>query len=137
MMRRAVMLFAAISLAVWAAPPLRAQNAATGSPGRGYVVFFQEWSAALDAPALQAIAAAAAIAAKTPDAPITVTGYADPLGSVQANIYLTETRAQVVTDQLTADGVNPARIHQRAAGKVGFQLTSQESRRVVITIGGS
>jgi outer membrane protein OmpA-like peptidoglycan-associated protein len=136
-MRRAVVLFAALGLAISAIAPLQAQNATGSSSGRAYVVFFQEWSAALDTPALQTIAAAAAIAAKDPNAPVIVTGYADPLGSVQANIYLTETRAQVVTDQLTADGVNPVRIRQRAAGKVGFQLTSQESRRVVIAIGGS
>lgn len=136
-MRRAVVLFAVLGLAACTVAPAPAGSAAPPVSGRSYVVFFQEWSAGLDKPALQTIAAAAAVAAGNPAAPVVVTGYADPLGSVQANIYLTETRAQVVTDQLTADGINPARIHQRAAGKVGFQLTSQESRRVVITIGGS
>jgi outer membrane protein OmpA-like peptidoglycan-associated protein len=147
-MRRAVVLFAILGLAACtatapsatsqtAAPPqpASAANPPVGSTGRNYVVFFQEWSAGLDAPALRTIALAAAAAAKSPAAPITVTGYADPLGSVQANIYLTETRAQVVTDQLTADGVSPARIHQHAAGKVPYTLTSQESRRVIIAVG--
>ena len=150
-MRRAVVLFAILGLAACAAtapqptaaqpaappPPAPVANPPVGSTGRNYVVFFQEWSAGLDEPALKTIAIAAAAAAKNPAAPVTVTGYADPLGSVQANIYLTETRAQVVTDQLTADGVNPARIHQHAAGKVPYTLTSQESRRVIIAVGGS
>ncbi|MGH7085780.1 MAG: OmpA family protein [Acetobacteraceae bacterium] len=101
-----------------------------------FVVFFQEWSAGLDKPALQTIAAAARAAAEDPGAKISVTGYADLLGSVQANLYLTETRAQVVTDQLTADGVAAPRITQHAAGQVPYQLTSQESRRTIITVGG-
>ncbi|HTU52748.1 MAG TPA: OmpA family protein [Acetobacteraceae bacterium] len=151
-MRRAVMLFAVLGLAACAAtapstpqatapkttaapPPAPVANPPVGATGRNYVIFFQEWSAGLDQPALKTIALAAAAAAKNPAAPVTVTGYADPLGSVQANIYLTETRAQVVTDQLTADGVSPARIHQHAAGKVPYTLTSQESRRVIIAVG--
>lgn len=104
--------------------------------GQRFVVFFQEWSAALDKPALQTIAAAARAAAADPQAKISVTGFADPLGSVQANVYLTETRAQVVTDQLTANGVAAARITQHSAGQVPYQLTSQESRRVIIAVGG-
>ncbi|MGH7079167.1 MAG: OmpA family protein [Acetobacteraceae bacterium] len=101
-----------------------------------FVVFFQEWSAGLDKPALQTIAAAARAAAEDPGAKISVTGYADLLGSVRANLYLTETRAQVVTDQLAADGVAAPRITQHAAGQVPYQLTSQESRRTIITVGG-
>ncbi len=141
-MRRAVLLIAMLGLAGGGAiiPPLANAQPANGSangPGRAFIVFFQEWSAGFDEPALQTIALAAAAAKADPSAAIAVTGYADPLGSVQANIYLTETRAQVVTDQLVADGVSPSRIHQHAAGKVPYQLTSQESRRVVITVGGS
>jgi outer membrane protein OmpA-like peptidoglycan-associated protein len=131
-MRRLVVLLAVLGIAGCAMTPATATP-----PGRKYVVFFQEWSAGLDAPALQTIAAAAAAAAKDTGASVTVTGYADPLGSVQANIFLTETRAQVVIDQLTADGVAPGRIRRVAAGKVPYQLTSQESRRVVISVGGS
>jgi outer membrane protein OmpA-like peptidoglycan-associated protein len=141
-MRRAASLFAVLALAGCAAtaPQTASMQVAAPPPGtlpgRNYIVFFQEWSAGFDAPALKTIAVAAAQAKQDPAATITVTGYADPLGSVQANIYLTETRAQVVTDQLTADGVPAARIRQRAVGKVPYELTSQESRRVVITISG-
>ena len=101
-MRRAVLLLIVLGLAGCAAPPQTASmQVATASaggpppgtpPGRNYIVFFQEWSAAFDTPALKTIAAAAAQAQSDPAATVTVTGYADPLGSVQANIYLTETR---------------------------------------------
>ena len=39
-----------------------------------------------------------------------VIGFADPAGSQKANIDLSRTRAQVVVDQLTRDGVEPGRI---------------------------
>ncbi len=157
-MRRAVVLFAIFGLAACtaAAPPANTaqtggtQTGGTGTggieigpppaanpAGRTYIIFFQEWSAGLDASALKTIASAVSAARAEPGAAVIVTGYADPLGSVQANIYLTETRAQVVTDQLAADGLDPARVRRYAVGKVPYQLTSQESRRVVITIGGS
>ena len=134
-MRRIGVLFAVLGLAACTATATSPQ--AGTAPGRKFVVFFQPWSAGLDAPALQTIAAAAAAAAKDPAAPVTVTGYADPTGSVQANIFLTETRGQEVVDQLVADGVKATRIHRLAAGEVSYQLTSQESRRAVIAIGGS
>lgn len=130
-MRRWFLLLAMCGLA---APALAAQPAPQG--GQRFIVFFQEWSAGLDQPALATIAAAAQAAERAPTAAIDVTGYADPLGSVQANIYLTETRAQVVTDQLAADGVARSRIQQHAKGKVPYALSSQESRRVVVTVGG-
>ncbi|MDA8051309.1 MAG: OmpA family protein [Rhodospirillales bacterium] len=135
-MRPLAVLLAVAGLTACAVAPHAATPQVAAVPGRNYVVFFQEWSAALDASALQTIAAAAGTAAQDPSAAVSVAGFADPLGSVQANIYLTETRAQVVTDQLAADGVAAARIHQHAAGKVPHQLTSQESRRVVISAGG-
>ena len=46
------------------------------------------------------------------------------------------TRAQVVADQLVTDGVDRSRIVIGAQGATGFTLTSQESRRVEIAIGG-
>jgi len=135
-MRRLAVLLAVWGFAASALAPQAVVPQAAAASARTFVVFFQEWSAGLDKPALETIAAAARAAAQDPSATVTVTGFADPLGSVQANIYLTETRAQVVTDQLTADGVAAARIHQHAAGKVPYQLTSQESRRAVIVVGG-
>jgi outer membrane protein OmpA-like peptidoglycan-associated protein len=104
--------------------------------GRGYVVFFQEWSAGLDHAANNVIAAAARAAAAAPDTPVHVVGSADTLGSPQANVYLSETRAQVVADALVTDGVAANRIVQQARGSLQPVGGLVESRRVTITIGG-
>jgi outer membrane protein OmpA-like peptidoglycan-associated protein len=107
----------------------RAQQAPT------YVVYFQEWSAALDASAQSVIAHAADWAKANPGPSVRVTGFADPTGSKKANILLSELRAQVVVDQLTGDGVDANRIAQAGQGSVQFALTSQESRRVTVSFG--
>jgi outer membrane protein OmpA-like peptidoglycan-associated protein len=104
-------------------------------PGQRYLVFFQEWSASLDDGGQAAVTAAAGWANQHPDAPVTVIGFADPEGSPQANRDLSRTRAQVVADQLATDGVAPARITVRSAGSVDYTMDSQESRRVIITLG--
>jgi outer membrane protein OmpA-like peptidoglycan-associated protein len=107
------------------------------TPPHKILVFFQEWSAAIDAPASSAITAAAQWAKDHPTDAIKVTGYADPTGSVAANDYMSRTRAQVVADQLVTDGIDRSRIVIGAQGATGFTQTSQESRRVEIAIGGS
>ena len=107
------------------------------APPHKVVVFFQEWSAAIDKPAAGAITEAAQWAKEHPADAIKVAGYADPTGSALANDYMSRTRAQVVADQLVADGVDRSRIIIAAHGSVDFTLTSQESRRVEIAVGGS
>jgi outer membrane protein OmpA-like peptidoglycan-associated protein len=108
---------------------------ATGpTTAQKFIVFFQEWSAAIDAPAATAITSAAQYAKDHPGAEVSVIGYADPTGSATANEYMSHTRAQVVTDQLVADGVQRARINIAAQGATGFTQTSQESRRVEIAV---
>jgi outer membrane protein OmpA-like peptidoglycan-associated protein len=102
-------------------------------------VFFQEWSSALDASALTAISQAAKVAIAEPGAKVIVTGAADTLGSAQANKYLSETRAQVVADQLVTDGVEASRIKTRSIGEtaapgVASGVPAQFSRRVTIAI---
>jgi outer membrane protein OmpA-like peptidoglycan-associated protein len=100
-------------------------------------VFFQPFSAALDKPALDTIAEAAKVAANEPGARVTVVGAADPIGSLKANAYLSKTRAQVVADQLEADGVDPARIRVRAIGETNTPTgATQSGRRALIEIGG-
>jgi outer membrane protein OmpA-like peptidoglycan-associated protein len=104
-------------------------------------VFFQPWSAALDNNALSAIASAAQGAKAMPEADVSVTGAADSQGSQQANIYLSKTRAQVVADQLAADGVDPSRIRVHGVGIVPATgvpdgTPAQFARRVVIQVGG-
>jgi outer membrane protein OmpA-like peptidoglycan-associated protein len=109
----------------------------TAPPPHKILVFFQEWSAAIDKPAAGAITEAAQWAKDHPADAIKVTGYADPTGSAAANDYMSRTRAQVVADQLVTDGVDRSRIVLGAQGATGFTMTSQESRRVEIAIGGS
>jgi cytochrome c oxidase subunit 2 len=105
------------------------------TPPHRIIVFFQEWSAAIDQPAAGAITEAAQWAKDHPADAIKVTGYADPTGSAAANDYMSHTRAQVVADQLVTDGVDRSRIVIAAQGATGFTQTTQESRRVEIAIG--
>ena len=103
--------------------------------GQRFVVYFEQWSAGISPGAQQAIDAAAARAKQTGDKPVLVQAFADPTGSKQANIYLTETRAQMVADALAAAGVAPSRIEQQAQGATGPVPDLQASRRVVVTVG--
>jgi outer membrane protein OmpA-like peptidoglycan-associated protein len=108
---------------------------AADAPSQKFVVFFQEWSAALDDAAQAVITQAADWVKSHPGNIAHVNGFADPTGSKQANVLMSDLRAQVVADMLQADGVEPKRIRQRGHGSMQFALTSQESRRVEISIG--
>lgn len=101
-----------------------------------HLVFFQEWSANLDAEAQGAVDAAAAIVKAHPGVPVSVIGYADPEGSPQANIEISRLRAQVVVDALVKDGVPAEQITRQAKGATSFVNTSQESRRVEVVVNG-
>jgi outer membrane protein OmpA-like peptidoglycan-associated protein len=104
-------------------------------PPEKFVVFFQEWSAAIDDAAQDVITHAADWAKAHPGNFARVNGFASPTGSRQANILMADLRAQRVVDQLLADGVDAKRIHQRGHGPVPFAISEQESRRVEISIG--
>ena len=93
-----------------------------------------DWSAALDTNAQTVIGNAASWVKSHPGNVAHVNGFADPTGSKAANALLSELRAQVVVDQLQSDGINPGQIQQTGHGSVQFALTSQESRRVEISI---
>ncbi len=127
-MRRVVLLFLLCSMI--------ARADAAESPAPKFVVFFQEWSAKLDDAALAVIGQVAANAKAHPGIVAHVEGFADPTGSRKANALLTDLRAQVVMDQLQTDGVPPTLILGRGRGSVHFALSSQESRRVEISLGG-
>ena len=99
---------------------------------RKYVIFFQEWSAGVDGPAEEIIAQIAKIA-RSESGTLHVIGFADPTGSKQANILLSELRAQRVVDLLADAGVAPARLMLRGKGPVQFAISSQEARRVEIS----
>jgi outer membrane protein OmpA-like peptidoglycan-associated protein len=103
-------------------------------PVPSYPIFFSEWSAQLDEAGTAAIARAADSAKSNPFGTVNVAGYAAPVGSAQANADMSQVRAQVVADQLVADGVDVARIKRVAHGATDFALTSQESRRVDIIL---
>ncbi len=106
----------------------------TGS-GTAYPVFFEAWSASLDASGHDAIDNAAAYAKSHPGLPVVVSGYAGPDGSAQANVDISRLRAQVVTDELVKDGVAADRISRKAEGAEAFTQNATESRRVTITVG--
>ncbi len=78
------------------------------------------------------IGQAADLAKQSPGSTITVTGYADSTGSSQANVYLTQLRAQRVIDGLIADGVPANSLKLEAAGKQ--EHAGIVSRRVEIAI---
>ena len=99
------------------------------------MIFFQPFSASLDEAAQGSIKAAAASAKYHFSAPVTVAGFASPIGTTQANADLARTRAQVVADGLIADGVGATRIKRRALGEVDYTLDPIESRRVEISVG--
>ena len=99
-----------------------------------FVIFFQQWSAAIDGPAQDVIANAAEWAKSHANKRIRVIGFADPTGSRQANILLSELRAQVVADGLVGAGVGASHIQQIGRGSVRFAATALESRRVEIRV---
>ena len=107
---------------------------AADPPAQKFVVFFQDLSAALDNNAQNVISNAASWVKAHPGNVAHVNGFADPTGSREANILLSELRAQVVVDQLRTDGIDPSQIEQKGHGSVQYALTSQESRRVEISI---
>ncbi len=116
-------------------------HAVPGTPaaaGVSFAVYFQEWSAGLDAAGRKAVAQAAEQARRNPGVPIVVTGFAaNDTGSNAANQLLSRTRAQVVIDQLREDGADSHRIRLAANGATAYQLDPVEARRVTISVGGT
>jgi outer membrane protein OmpA-like peptidoglycan-associated protein len=100
-----------------------------------YVVFFQERSAQLDTPARRVIAQAAARASAEPAASVEVSGYTDSFGSPQADVLLSQKRAQVVAAALVANGVAANRLVRKGQGQTDVNA-GVASRRVVIRISG-
>lgn len=119
-----------------AAPVATAPSAAaTLAADRNFVIFFPEWSAAIDDAAQRVIAAAAKVAAINPTDPVTVTGFADPTGSARSNALVSALRAEQVYSALVDAGVAGERIQRVALGGTDFVFTPQESRRVTIAVG--
>jgi len=125
-MRRLWVLGLLLAIGACAAPPPASQV---------LVVYFQEWSADLDDSAQAILKSAATWANSHPAASVAVIGYADPEGSPQANRDISSARARVVADTLVADGVPAPRVSVTAHGAIDFAMSSQESRRVTISLG--
>jgi outer membrane protein OmpA-like peptidoglycan-associated protein len=126
-MRRA---FLSLILAGALAAPAAAQT----PPDRAFPIFFEPWSAALDATARQSLGEVAALATQHPSVPLVVTGYADPVGSREANVVLSRLRAIVVADALREGGIAHERIRVEFRGPTAPAFENLESRRVEIRV---
>lgn len=98
------------------------------------VLFFNAFSADLDAPARGVIGEFAKDAKSVPSRPVVVLGYADKIGSTEANRMLSALRAQVVADALVEQGIDRSRIVQRPRGPT-LSDPGIESRRVELELG--
>ena len=68
------------------------------------------------------------------NASLLVTGYADTSGNADANLKLSERRAQAVADELVRLGVNPQRIEVVAAGGVDILTPAEYNRRATVEL---
>ena len=99
-----------------------------------YLVYFQERSAQLDPEARNLITVAARRANDVPATPVDVIGYTDSAGAPQADVLLSQQRAQAVADALVANGVAANRLVRVGRGQTGSD-PGVASRRVEITVG--
>ena len=105
------------------------------SDDRVIVVFFETDSAALAGPALELIRSAAVAAARTPNAPVRVLGFADTENSTRFSQALSRARAEHVAELLRQAGIPLERIRVSARGPVAIESMEQEARRVEIHVG--
>ena len=129
-MRRALLL---ALLVLWIAPPAAQAEPPHRSPGL-FLVFFQPWSADLDASNAKIVQAAAKQAKAIAQSHVTVLGYADTEGSAKANLDLAKQRVETVRQALVHAGYPDDEITVKPIGSVPPMGDAQESRRVEITI---
>ena len=122
-------------------PPL----SKTGTPNPdqapvSYMVFFNLGSTKLSDQDQNTVAQAAQVYKTKPGARVSVTGYADTVGSPSANMALSQQRANVVKNLLVQSGVPAASITTAASGDTGLlvdtaaQTNQPKNRRVSIVI---
>lgn len=99
-----------------------------------FPLYFEELSANLDGGGKAVVKDAADFARAHPSGEVVVIGFADPSVPMRAGVDISRTRAQVVADELVADGVAPARVRQDAMGGTPFAFSRLESRRVEINV---
>ncbi len=108
------------------------------SPNHRFPIFFAPESASLSHGADSVARAAASFAKRHPDAPIIVAGYSAPPGAHYVEAPgLDGQRADIVTQQLIADGVPAGRIVTKAMGVVQPEvpMSKIEMRRVDVVVG--
>ena len=105
-----------------------------------YMVFFELGSTKLSDQDQNTVAQAAQVYKTRANATVTVTGYADTIGSPSANMALSQQRANVVKGLLVNGGVPAAAISTAASGDTGLlvdtgpQTNQPKNRRVAIVI---
>jgi len=105
-----------------------------------YMVFFTLGSTKLSDQDQNTVSQAAQVFKTKPNATVTVTGYADTIGSPTANMALSQQRANVVKGLLVNQGVPAGSISTAASGDTGLlvdtapQTNQPKNRRVVIVI---
>lgn len=124
--RRGAVSLGLLALATACTPP--------PEPPPRYVVFFTAFSSDLDTAAQGVVQDAATAARNFPTRPVTVAGYTDRVGSPTAEVQLSQRRAQVVADQLVADGVDRGRIILQPRGQDTGGDPGVERRRVEIVV---
>lgn len=106
-------------------------------------IMFRTRDATLNAGTSAHLMELAEVLVVTSDAVVQLDGYADPRGTKQENLVLSEQRAASVRDSLIAGGLPAERIVIRAHGEGETQSVAGDvdgfalERRVVITIGGN
>ncbi len=105
-----------------------------------YMVFFPLGSTQLGSDDQNTIAQAAQVYKTKQNATVSVTGYADTVGSANFNMALSQRRADIVKDMLVRSGVPAAAITTAASGDTnllvatGDEANEPRNRRVVIVI---
>jgi outer membrane protein OmpA-like peptidoglycan-associated protein len=117
--------------AILAAPLALLPAAALAQPQK-FIVFFHPWSAELDPPARDVVAAAIAHARANPALQVDIVGFASTNGGSRANLYLSLVRAQRLADLMAEAGIAPERIARIGEGAVNSVGTAEEARRVEI-----
>ncbi len=124
-----------------ATPPLAKQGSEQPALAPvSYMVFFPLGSTQLSSDDQNAIAQAAQVYKTKQNATVSVTGYADTVGSPALNMTLSQRRADIVKDMLVRSGVPAAAITTAASGDTNLlvdtapQTNQPKNRRVVIVV---
>ena len=110
---------------------------------RNFTVNFALGSAQLSAEAQKTLKDVAAAQAQMRAPVVSVTGFTDTVGKVDANMRLSRQRADAVVAELSKLGVNPALISETALGEsklavnTGDSVAEAKNRRVEITLAGA